>query len=128
MSGVSLNRRPTTEPPRVEAPRVPKLGQVVTPRVEEEKKKGNGKGFFSRMFGERHPEPSPAVEPKTEPEAEAPPDWGLRIASCGQPRLTGSGGLEIPLIFEMSANGRGKTLSVDLKLTLQMGDSPKQES
>jgi hypothetical protein len=104
------------------------VGQVVTPRVEEEKKKGNGKGFFSRMFGERQSEAAPAVEPKPEPGLGDPSDRGLRISSCGQPRLTGSGGVEIPLTLEMSVNGREKMVAVDLKVTVQMGAPPNQES
>jgi signal recognition particle receptor subunit beta len=122
--GIALNKRPVPDSPHFESPRVPKLGQVVTPQVEEDKKKGNGKSFFSRMFGEKRPEPPEKLEAKTEPIPEEPPETILRIASCGQPRLTESGSVEIPLTLEMSANGQGKRASVNMKVAVHL-DPPE---
>ncbi len=128
-AGVALGRRPAGagESPRFDLPRVPKLGQVVTPQVEEDKKKGNGKNFFSRMFGERKSEFPEKVEEKTEVKAEEPPEI-LRIASCGQPRLTAAGGIEIPMTLELSANGQGKRLAVNFKVSVNLDQLPTQGS
>jgi mutual gliding-motility protein MglA len=129
-AGMALGKRPPAmagESPRLDLPRVPKLGQVVTPQVEEDKKKGNGKSFFSRMFGERNFESPEKVEEKTELRAEEPPEI-LRIASCGQPRLTAAGSVEIPITLELSANGQGKRLAVNLKVAVNLDQLPMQGS
>ncbi len=119
VSGRALGKRPAGEAPHFETPRSPKLGQLVTPQIEEEKKRGNGKGFLSRMFGEKKSETPEKIEERTERKPEEPKET-LRIASCGQPRLTGSGSVEIPMIFEMSANGQGKKLSLNLKVAIDL--------
>jgi len=128
-AGMALGKRPAMagESPRLDLPRVPKLGQVVTPQVEEDKKRGNGKSFFSRMFGERNSESLEKVEEKTELRAEDPPEI-LRIASCGQPRLTAAGSVEIPITLELSANGQGKRLAVNLKVAVNLDQLPTQGS
>jgi hypothetical protein len=114
-------------PPHFESPRPPKLGQVVTPQVEEDRKKGNGKSFLSRMFGEKRSEPIERVEEKTEPKAEEAQETVLRIAACGQPRIVDSGSVEIPLTVEMS-NGQGKNLSVSLKVAVHLDSRGVQGS
>ena len=128
-AGIALGTRPAGagESPRLDLPRASKLGQVVTPQVEEDKKGGNGKSFFGRMFGERKSEPSEKIEPKTEIRAEEPPEI-LRIASCGQPRLTAAGSVEIPITLELSANGQGKRLAVNLKVAVNLEPLPTQGS
>jgi len=118
-SGIALGKRPAGGPPHFDPLPPPKRGQVVTPQVEEDKKKGNGKSFFSRMFGEKKSEPQEKIEEKTEIKPEEPPEV-LRIASCGQPRLTDSGSVEIPMTLEMSANGQGKKFSVSLKVAINL--------
>ena len=127
MPGISLNKRPSMAPPHFESPRPPKLGQVVTPQVEEDRKKGNGKSFLSRMFGEKRSEPIERVEEKTEPKAEEAQETMLRIAACGQPRIVDSGSVEIPLTVEMS-NGQGKSLSVSLKVAVHLDSRGAQGS
>jgi hypothetical protein len=128
-AGMALGKRPAGagESPHFDLPRVPKLGQVVTPQVEEDPKKGNGKSFFSRMFGERKSESPEKVEEKTEVRAEEPPEI-LRIVSCGQPRLTAAGSVEIPITLELSANGQGKRLAVNLKVAVNLDQLPTQGS
>jgi mutual gliding-motility protein MglA len=128
-AGMALGKRAAGagEPPHFDSPRVPKMGQVSTPQVEEETKKGNGKSFFSRMFGERKSESPEKVEEKTEVRAEEPPEI-LRIASCGQPRLTAAGSVEIPITLELSGNGQGKRLAVHLKVAVNLDQLPTQGS
>ena len=121
MPGIALNKRPAmTMTPSFEAPRPLKLGQVVTPRVEEDKKKGNGKSFFSRVFGEKRSEPPEKLEEKTEPKPDLPPETVLRIAACGQPRLIAPGSVEVPITIELSGNGQGKSLCLNLKVAVQL--------
>ena len=129
-TGLALGKRPAGagESPHLDLPRMPKLGQVMTPQVEEDKKRGNGKNFFTRMFGEKKPEsPEKIIEEKTEVRAEEPPEL-LRIASCGLPRLTAAGSVEIPITLELSANGQGKRLSVNLKVAVNLDQLPTQGS
>jgi hypothetical protein len=99
----------------------------MTPQVEEDKKKGNGKGFFTRMFGEKKPEISEKIEEKPDVRTEEPPEV-LGIASCGTPRLTAAGSVEIPLTLELRGNGQGKRLSVNLKVAVNLDQLPAQGS
>jgi mutual gliding-motility protein MglA len=115
---ISLPKRPFADLPG-DSPRASKIGQVVTPRVEEDQKRGNGKSFLSRMFGERKAEPAETPAEKLEPQPEPVPE-SLRIASCGQPRISESGCVEIPLTVEVGTNGQGKTLSVRVKLEVNL--------
>jgi len=107
------------ETPHLDSPPVAKLEQMAPPQVEEEKKKGNGKGFLSRMFGEKKSELQAKTEDKSAIKPEEPREI-LRIASCGQPRLTASGSVEIPITLEMSSNGQGKKLAIDLQVTINL--------
>jgi hypothetical protein len=79
------------------------------------------------MFGERKPEPLEKVEEKTEILPQESPAT-LRIASCGQPQITGAGCVEIPMIVEMSSNGQGKTQSIRLKVAVQLDAFEEQRS
>jgi hypothetical protein len=78
------------------------------------------------MFGEKRPELAPKIEEKMETRVEAPEV--LRIASCGQPRLTPAGSLEIPMTLEMNANGREKRLAVSLNVAIHLDQLPTQGS
>ena len=124
---IEEDKKPVAETPHFDPSRAPKLGPMVTPRIEEDKKKGNGKSFLSRMFGEKKSEPQEKSEDKPEIKLEEPQEI-LRITSCGQPRLTASGSVEIPITLEMSANGQGKKLAVTLQVTVNLEQLQAQGS
>jgi mutual gliding-motility protein MglA len=113
-------KRPVRELHRPEIPRAPRVGQIITPRIEEdEKKKGNGRGFLSRMFDKKKAEPLTDLEENAPVQPEEPKEK-MRILSCGQPRLTASGTLEIPITLEVNTNGQGKSLAVHLQVAIQV--------
>jgi mutual gliding-motility protein MglA len=120
-------KRAINEPHRSELPRAPRVGQILSPRIEEDdRKKGNGRGFLSRMFEKKKAEPLIDVEGSAPIKPEEPKEK-MRIASCGQPRLTTSGTLEIPIILEVSTNGQGKNLAVNLQVAIQLDALQVQE-
>lgn len=118
-------KKPVVETPHFDSTRTGEMEPMVPPRVEEEKKKGNGKSFLSRMFGEKKSEPQAKAEDNLAIKPE--PDI-LRIASCGQPRLTATGSLEIPITLEMSSNGEGKKLAMNLKVAINLEQIQAQGS
>ncbi len=99
--------------------RTPKIGQVVLPQKDEERKKGNGKSFLSRMFEKKKTDEYDRVEEKIPGIPEESNDK-LRILSCGQPRITTAGNVEIPLVLELSTNGHGKSLSWNLSVSINL--------
>ena len=44
----------------------------------------------------------------------------LFISACGEPRITNSKSVEIPLTLELNANGQGTGLSVHLQVSIQL--------
>ena len=117
-AGVS-GKRPPLELHRPDPTRSPRVGQVMSPWIEEDKRKGNGRGFLSRVFEKKKTESFPSVEDNAPVKPEEPKEK-MRIASCGQPRLTASGGVEIPLTLEVDTNGQGNGLSVNLQVAIQL--------
>jgi hypothetical protein len=117
-AGIS-GKRPPLELHRPDPTRSPRVGQVISPWIEEDKKKGNGRNFLSRMFEKKKTESSTEVE-DTSPVKPEEPKEKLRIASCGQPRITASGSVEIPLTLEVNTNGQGTGLSVNLQVAIQL--------
>ena len=107
------------EPPHREPVRAPKIAPVISPQIEEDNKRGNGKNFFSRMFEKKKTDAFERVEEKVPGNLEAPQE-PLRISSCGQPRITGTGRVEIPLTLEVTTNGHGKSLSVNLNVAINL--------
>lgn len=78
------------------------------------------------MFEKKKAEPLIDVEGSAPIKPEEPKEK-MRIASCGQPRLTTSGTLEIPIILEVSTNGQGKNLAVNLQVAIQLDALQVQE-
>jgi mutual gliding-motility protein MglA len=114
-----LGKRTSLETPHRESIRTPRIGQVISPQKDEDGKKGNGKGFLSRIFEKKKAEEFERVEEKVPGNlVESKDPW--RIASCGQPRITATGSVEIPLVLEMGMNGQGKSLSVKLNVAVHL--------
>jgi signal recognition particle receptor subunit beta len=91
------------------------LGMVIS-RIEEEKKKTNGRTIFSRMFEKIRPEP--VLKTEVEPQKVEPttPEK-MRIVSCGQPHVFPPGSLKIPLTIEIE--GIEKSFSINLVINLE---------
>jgi len=122
----ALGKRMAMETPHRESVHMPKIGQVVSVERDEDRKKGNGKGFLSRMFEKKRTEEFERVEEKVPGNLEEPKEK-LRISSCGQPRITGAASVEIPIILEVSTNGQGKSLHVNMSVALNLDQLQPQD-
>jgi signal recognition particle receptor subunit beta len=114
-----MGKRMAMETAHRESVHMPKIGQMVSVERDEDRKKGNGKSFLSRMFEKKKTDEFERIEEKVPGNLEESKDK-LRISSCGQPRITGATSVEIPLILEVSTNGQGESLSLNLNLAINL--------
>lgn len=112
IEGGAQSRRPPAEVAAVHAEPAALPAPEISRRVEaaeDEKKKEGRRAIFSRLFEKEKHGPLTA-----------------RIASCGQPRISPPGGLEIPLIVEIE--GLGKKVPLSIHLTVHLDSSgPKAD-
>lgn len=88
-------------------------------KIEEEKKKGSDRSFFSRFFAKKVPEQIHKTEEEPRKTTAVVPGK-MRIISCGQPRISSPSSLKIPLTIEI--DGIGKSFSMKLEINLEQID------
>ena len=111
------------------APAAP-VGKIPSLTVEKpDKKEGERKVLESPPMSGKTPEKAPE---RKRPELTLRPDKGaglakktavakegLRILSCGQPRVSSPGSVEIPLTLELNGSENGGPLSINLSIKLE---------